>query len=195
MTTYKASDADPVVVDPFQVIVEVGWSGRFGFVNITELDGGHDLTVPFAAESPGPFVVPPVFGAVRGVGDVIDLAPWNSDSTLDGVLSIDVTGAAFHGQVVNFRRLEQGGGSPAGSPPTAAQGAVGGDSFVFSPDRSYSAELKIFSGGTLSVGSIVGRHPHFTLTGGTVHYTGSRTFTLTSSLDGIFFLFNRDGYI
>src|SRR5688572_26919096 len=104
-TTYKASAADPVIVDPFQLIIEVGWSGRFGFVNITELDGGHDLVVPFAAESPGPFTVPPVFGGVRGVGEVIDLAPWNTDSTLDGVLSIDVSGALWHGQVVNFRRL------------------------------------------------------------------------------------------
>jgi hypothetical protein len=194
MTTYKASAADPVVVDPFQLIVEVGWSGRFGFVNITELDGGDDLVVPFASEAV-PFVVPAVFGAIRGVGEVIDLAPWNSDSTLDGVLSIDVSGAVFHGQLVNFRRLEAGGGSPIGSPPTPAQGAVGGDSFVLAPDRSYSAELKIFTGGTVTVGSIVGRHPHFTHTGGTVHYTGARTFTLTSTLDGIFHTFNRDGYI
>ena len=180
---------------PFERIVAVGWSGRFGFLNLSELDAGEPLNVAFASEGT-PFVVPPLLGSVRGIGDAIDFLPWNGDSTLDGILSIDVSGSLYHGQVVNFRRLESGGGSPAGSPP-AVTGKVGGSTFVFSASHSYSAELKIFTGGVVTVSGITatGRYPIFTLTGGTVHYTGTRTWTMDAVLQGIFHTFNQDGFI
>ena len=181
---------------PFERIVAVGWSGRFGFINLSELDAGDPLNVIYATERTVPFLPPAVFGGVRTVGDAIDFTPWNGDSTLDGILSIDVSGSLYHGQVVNFRRLESGGGSPAGSPP-AVTGKVGGSTFVFSASHSYSAELKIFTGGVVTVSGITatGRYPIFTLTGGTVHYAGTRTWTMDAILEGIFHTFNEDGFI
>lgn len=165
-------------------IVAVGWGGRFGLINITHISGlGAPQIIAYGAEEDDAITHPPDLNGNFAVGDEIPRSLWTDEADPEGVLTIR-TAAGQVGYLANFTRLRL----------REKTGAVIGDS-VAPSTATFSANLKIYSGGVIKVDSLSGRYVHLANTGGTLHYDETRQFTTLPNSFIAWLSFDQNGYL